>query len=163
MVFRRQIVHLMTSFNIAWVRILHQSGSLIARAAKKNRQGVPCPPFNPSIGNHVRQPANCKGWVTILHTAIKELYRLSKLCLRNREVFFPCRSVPTYYVCPHLLCLSPPIMSVPTHYVYPHLLFCVSLSPTIIFFADKPFLNLECGTSSPACSLLFWVKWLEKL
>ena len=38
-------------------------------------------------------------------------------------------SVPTFYVCPHLLCFSPPIS----------------------FFADKPFLNLECGTSSPAC------------
>ena len=48
--------------------------------------------------------------------------------------------VPTYYVCPHLLCPSPPIMSVPTHH----------------FFADKPYLNLECGTSSPACPFLFF-------
>ena len=38
-------------------------------------------------------------------------------------------SVPTYYVCPHLLCLSPPIMSVPTFHVCPHLL---CLSPPIV-------------------------------
>ena len=31
-------------------------------------------------------------------------------------------SVPTYYVCPHLLCLSSPIMSVLTYYVCPQLL-----------------------------------------
>ena len=67
----------------------------------------------------------------------------------------PIMSVPTYYACPHLLCLSPPIMSVPTYYVCPHLLFCVSLSPAIIFLLTSPFLNLECGTSSPAC-LLNW-------
>ena len=50
----------------------------------------------------------------------------------------PIMSVPTYYfvlVCPHILCLSPPIV---THH----------------FLADKPFLNLECGTSSPACFLI---------
>ena len=29
-----------------------------------------------------------------------------------------------------LLCQSPPFMSVPTYYVCPHLLFCISLSPT---------------------------------
>ena len=69
-------------------------------------------------------------------------------------------SVPTFYVCPHLICLSPPIMSVPTFYVCPHLL-CLSspymsvptfhvcpdiscLSPPIIVFADKPLLNFEC-------------------
>ena len=38
-------------------------------------------------------------------------------------------SVPTYYVCPHLSCLSPPIMSLPTNYVCPHLL---CLSPPIM-------------------------------
>ena len=27
---------------------------------------------------------------------------------------------PTYYVCAHILCLSPPIMSVSTYYVCPH-------------------------------------------
>jgi len=31
--------------------------------------------------------------------------------------------VPTFYVCPHLLCLSPPIMSIPTFYVCAHLLY----------------------------------------
>ena len=34
----------------------------------------------------------------------------------------PIMCVPTYRVCPHLLCLSPTIMSVPTYYVCPHLL-----------------------------------------
>ena len=38
-------------------------------------------------------------------------------------------SVPTYYVCPHLLCLSPPIMSVPTYHVCPHI---SCLSPPIM-------------------------------
>ena len=61
-------------------------------------------------------------------------------------------------VCPNLLCLSPPIISVPTYYVCPHRL-CLSplimFVPTHHFFADKPFLNLECGTSSPACPKFF--------
>ena len=83
----------------------------------------------------------------------------------------PFMSVPTYNICPHLLCLSPPIMSVPTYYVCPHLL-CLSppiLSvPTHIFFAHKPFLNLECGTSSPACIWYFspvmsiWKHWSQR-
>ena len=30
-------------------------------------------------------------------------------------------SVPMYYVCPQLLCMSPPSMSVPIYYVCPHL------------------------------------------
>ena len=36
-------------------------------------------------------------------------------------------SVPSYHVCPHLLCLSPPSMSVPTYHVCP-LLLCLSQS-----------------------------------
>ena len=40
----------------------------------------------------------------------------------------PFMSVPTFYVCPHLLCLSPPFM-------YFHLL---CLSPTIIFLLTSP-------------------------
>ena len=44
-------------------------------------------------------------------------------CLEN--VCKPNMSVPTYYVCPHLFCLSPPFMSVPSFYVCPYLL-CVS-------------------------------------
>ena len=44
----------------------------------------------------------------------------------------PIMAVPKFYVCPHFLCLSPPFMSVPTFYVCPNLLFCVSLSPAII-------------------------------
>merc|ERR1712212_1212387 len=63
----------------------------------------------------------------------------------------------TYHVCPHLSCLSPPIMSVPIKYVCPHLsclsppiILCWSV-PNLHFYADKPFLNLECGTSSSAC------------
>ena len=39
------------------------------------------------------------------------------------------RSVPTYFVCPHLLCLSPPIMSALTNYVCPHPL---CLSPPVM-------------------------------
>ena len=42
---------------------------------------------------------------------------------------------PQYYVCPHLLCLSPPFMYVPTFHICPHLL-CLShflcLSPPIM-------------------------------
>ena len=39
----------------------------------------------------------------------------------------PIMSVPSYHVCPHLLCLSPPSMSVPTYHVCP-LLLCLSQS-----------------------------------
>ena len=64
------------------------------------------------------------------------------LCLSPPFMYVPrFMSVPTYFVCPNLLCLSPPIMYVPTFYVCPHQ---SCLSPPIIFFADKPFLNLEC-------------------
>ena len=44
MVMWRQIVLSMTSYNIAWVRIFNQLGRLIARAAKRIRQGGPSPP-----------------------------------------------------------------------------------------------------------------------
>ena len=40
-----------------------------------------------------------------------------------------CQSVPTYYVCPHLLRLSQSNMSVLTYYVCPHL---ICLSPSIM-------------------------------
>ena len=77
----------------------------------------------------------------------------------------PIMSVPTFYVCLHLLCLSPPFMSVPTFYVCPRLL-CLSPPfmsvPTHHFFVDKPFLNLECGTSSPTCSFLFSVVYFSQ-
>ena len=85
------------------------------------------------------------------------------VCLHLLRLSPPFMSVPTYYVCPHLLCLSPLIMSVPIFYVCPHLL-CLSPPimsvPTHNFFADKPFLNLECSTSSPACLLLLSSSYL---
>ena len=78
----------------------------------------------------------------------------------------PASPPPTYFdtsailtFCPHLLCLSPPIMSVPTYYVCPHLL---CLSPPIIsvpthhFFYDKHFLNLEYLRNVRVCLECFW-------
>ena len=65
------------------------------------------------------------------------------------------KGCPHSIVCPHLSFLSPPIISVPTCHVCPHL-FCLSQPimsvPNHNFFADRSFLNLECGTSSQACS-----------
>ena len=52
---------------------------------------------------------------------MEDVWKVSGSCLEG---------VCTFYVCPHILCLSPPIMSVPTFYVCPHL-FC--LSPSIMF------------------------------
>ena len=51
-------------------------------------------------------------------------------------------SVSTYYVCPHLLCLSPPIMSVPTFYVCPR-------SPPIMSVTTHPnHMDFSCGIYS---------------
>merc|ERR1712208_44970 len=49
--------------------------------------------------------------------------------------------------------MGPPMMSVPTYYVCPHL-FC--LSPPIIFFADKSFLNLDRLGNVRVCLECFW-------
>ena len=54
-------------------------------------------------------------------------------------------SVPNYYVSPHLLCVSPPIMSVATYYVCPHLLY---MSPHIMSAGaelGKAQIKLELG------------------
>ena len=57
-------------------------------------------------------------------------------------------SVPTYYFV--LVCLQP--------------LFCVSLSvPTHNLFYYKAFLNLECGTPSPACMIFFSIRYVTKI
>ena len=71
-----------------------------------------------------------------------------KICPHLLCLSPPIMSVPTFYVCPHLLCLSPPTMSVPTFYICPHQ---SCLSPPIILFADKPFLNLECLGNVRVC------------
>ena len=68
------------------------------------------------------------------------VWRMSGMCLvMSVPTFYVCphllclsphiMSVPTYHVCPNLLCLSPPIMSVPTYYICPHL---SCLSPPIM-------------------------------
>ena len=65
----------------------------------------------------------------------------------------PIMSVPTFHVCPHILCLSPPFMSVPTYYVCPHLL---CLSPPIMSLPTYyvcPFL----------CSLFFFCLKLDPI
>ena len=80
-------------------------------------------------------------WIFLLNPLCFVLVCPHLICLSP-----PIMSVPTSYVCPHLLCLSPPIMSVPTFYVCPHLLclFSPMMSvPTHHFFADKPFLSLQ--------------------
>ena len=57
-------------------------------------------------------------------------------------------SVPIYYVCPHLLCLSPPIMSVPIFHVCPHLSFLfppiISVPPIMSFPTYHVCPHLSC-------------------
>ena len=54
-------------------------------------------------------------------------------------------SVPTYYVCPYLSCLSPPFMSVPTYHVCPNLL---CLSPPFISVPAYCHTQLHLGFSA---------------
>ena len=63
----------------------------------------------------------------------------------------PIMSVPSYHVCPNLLCLSPPILSVPTYCVCPHLL---CLSPPIV--KTQTYLNLTKKQEQQQLLMDFW-------
>ena len=52
-------------------------------------------------------------------------------------------SVPTFYVCPHLLCLSPHFMSVPIYYVCPIVYVCLHLLyPSSLLCLSPPFMSV---------------------
>merc|ERR1712208_271383 len=67
-----------------------------------------------------------------------------RISLPDLQLTSPIMSVPTFYVCPQILCLSPPIMSVPTCYVCPHLL---CLSPPVM--SVPPIMSVPTFMSVP--------------
>ena len=64
-------------------------------------------------------------------------------------------SVPTFYVCPHLLCLSPPFMSVPIYYVCPIVYVCLHLLyPSSLLCLSPPFMSVPTYYVCPHLSCL---------